>query len=294
MSRLAALAGKQAVRVVLLLAILGLSGTFLGLAAGYPISRIQFEDSDAVRLDQSQLAGQIDPEQAVVTAADLPIGWQPGDPALSAFGLLGAGFCGEQVDLPPALSDVVDAVFSNPADSSFLISQAIRLDRWQNARAYLDDVEEAVDSCDRFFRSGLDGSRVEVDIEEAAGDPPITDHVARTFVAQDGDSVQTWSMMVVGDVVVTLLYGGQTAPQQGFLPDLEDKILIRVDPEDFAPGGVAPTTTTSTTAPADPTATTVLESGPADEPATPPAPDASGGTTSVPPVSLPEGFEPTD
>ncbi len=84
-SRLAALAGKQAVRVVLLLAILGLSGTFLGLAAGYPISRIQFEDSDAVRLDQSQLAGQIDPVQAVVTAADLPIGWQPGDPALSAF-----------------------------------------------------------------------------------------------------------------------------------------------------------------------------------------------------------------
>jgi hypothetical protein len=261
--------------VVLLVVILGVSGVFLGLAAGYPLSKIQFEESDAVRLDQSQLAGEIDPAAAVVTSTDLPIGWEDGDPALAGFGLLGAEFCGEQVELPTALSDVESAVFANPSDASFLIVQAVRVDRWQNARTYVDDVTSAVGECEQFFRNGLDGSRVEVDIEEGTSEPPITDYVSRSFVAQDGESVQTWSMMAVGDVIVVLLHGGPTAPQEGFLSDLEDRILARIDPADFAPGGVAPSTS-STTAPADPTQTTVLEGGAADESETPTVPPDAG------------------
>jgi hypothetical protein len=274
-TRFVALLGKQGVRVVLLVVILGFSGVFLGLAAGYPLSKIQFEESDAVRLDQSQLAGEVDPAAAVVTATDLPIGWEDGDPAIAAFGLLGAEFCGEEVPLPTQLSEVESAVFANPADESILIAQAVRVDRWQNARTYVDDVGSAVGECEQFFRNGLDGSRVQVDIEDGTSEPPITDYVSRSFVAQDGESVQTWSMMAVGDVVIALLYNGPTAPQQGFLSELEDQLLARLDPQDFAPGGVAPSTSTTTTV--DPTATTVLEGGAADETEAPAVPEPIEG-----------------
>jgi hypothetical protein len=274
-TRFAALLGKQGVRLVLLVVILGLSGVFLGLAAGYPLSKIQFEESDAVRLDQSQLAGEVDPAAAVVTSTDLPIGWEDGDPAIAAFGLLGTEFCGEEVPLPTQLSEVESAVFANPADESILIAQAVRVDRWQNARTYVDDVGSAVGECEQFFRNGLDGSRVQVDIEDGTSEPPITDYVSRSFVAQDGESVQTWSMMAVGDVVIALLYNGPTAPQQGFLSELEDQLLARLDPQDFAPGGVAPSTSTTTTV--DPTATTVLEGGAADETEAPAVPEPVEG-----------------
>ncbi len=271
MTRLAALLGKQGARLVLLVAILGLSGLFLGLAAGYPLSKVSFEQSDAVRVDQSRLAGNVDPADAVLTPADLPLGWEIGDPAVAAFGILGADFCGEEVPLPTQLSDVETAVFANSADSSFLIAQAVRVDRWQSARTYVDDVASAVGECDRFFRAGLDGSRVRVDIDDGTSEPPITDYVSRSFVAQDGASVQTWSIMAVGDVVVGLLYGGPARPQEGLISDLEDKILMRLDPSNFAPGGVAPSTT-STTSPDDSTGTTVLEGGAADESQTPSVP----------------------
>jgi hypothetical protein len=271
MKRLAALLGKQGARVVVLLVILGMSGVFLGLAAGYPLSKIKFEESDAVRLDQSQLAGEVDPTVAVIAQDDLPIGWEPGDPALAAFGLLGAEFCGEEVTLPTALSDVQTAVFANPADSTVLIVQAVRVDRWQNARSYVDDVGSAVGECDRFYRTGIDGERVQVDIDDGTSEPPITDYVSHSFVAQDGDSVQTWSMMAVGDVIISILHSGPARPPEGLISDLEDKILMRADPGDFAPGGVAPSTTT-TTEDGDPTATTVLEGGAADESQTPTVP----------------------
>jgi hypothetical protein len=293
MSRILTALGKQGARVALLLVILGLSGVFLGLAAGYPVSRIQFEESDAVRVDQGRLAGQVDPAQAVVAQGDLPLGWDPGDPALGAFGLLGSQFCGEEVPLPTALSDTETAVFANPADDAFLISQAVRVDRWQSARDYVDDVGEAVGGCDRFFRTDLGGTRVRVDIEEGTGTSPITDHVSRSFVAEDGSSVQVWSMMAVGDVVVVLLHGGPARPREGLLSDLEDRILARVDPEDFAPGGVAPTTTSTTTTVVDPTATTVLEGGAADESATTTVPPSAPPTT-VPTTGAPDGFQPTD
>ncbi len=268
MKRFFARLGQQGVRLVLLVAILAFSGVFLGLAAGYPVSQIQFEESDSVKLDQSRLAGEVDPALAVVTQADLPIGWEEGDPGLAAFNLLGTDFCGEQVPLPTTLSEQSTAVYRNPADDSFLIAAAVRVDRWQSARDYVDDVASAVDECDRFFRVGFDGSRIEVRISEGTSEPPITDYVSRTFVATSGESVQVWSTMAVGDVLVALLYGGPARPQEGLLSDLEDKILIRLSPKDFAPGGVARSTTTTVDG-AGTTTTIVLEGGAEDEPLTP-------------------------
>ncbi len=276
MKRLVALLGKQGARVVILLVILGASGLFLGLAAGYPLSKLSFEQSDAVRLDQARLAGQVDPSAALVDDSDLPIGWEPGDPSMSVFGLMGAEFCGEVVDLESPMADVQSAVFANPADSSVLIVQSVRLDRWQSARDYVDDVASAVSECSRFYRSGPDGARVEVLVQEGSGSPPITDHVSRRFVAQDGTSVQSWSMMAVGDVVISILYSGPARPQEGFLSSMEERILARVAPKEFAPDGIAPTTTTA--ADGGGTGTTVLEGGAADETeATLPPEDLEGG-----------------
>ena len=130
-------------------------------------------------------------------------------------------------------------MFSSPADDAVLISEAVRVDRWQSARAYVDDVESSVQECDQFFR-GAGADRVRVEIRPGMGEPPITDHVARTFVAEDGSSVQVWSLMSVGDVLIAMQHLGPARPQQGFLSDLEDKILVRVDPEDFAHSSLSP------------------------------------------------------
>lgn len=238
MNRAFAHLGRQALRLGLLVVVIGAAGVGLGLAAGYPVSFIQFEESDAVRLDQTRLAGEVDPAAAVLVSQDLPIGWAPGDEVLAGFTLLGTGFCGESVPLPTTLSATESAVFQNEAEGSFLLSQAVRVDRWQSATGYIDAVDSAVSSCERFFRTDLTGNRSEVGIRDASDDPPITDHVSRSFVAEDGSSVQTWSMMAVGDVIISLLYAGPTRPQEGLLRDLEDRILIRVSPRDFAPGGV--------------------------------------------------------
>src|SRR5690606_15691359 len=80
--------GDQVLRGALLLAILVASGVVLGFAVGYPVSRIEFEESDAVRLDHARLAGEVDPAAALVTGADLPLTWVEGDPAVGSFGLL--------------------------------------------------------------------------------------------------------------------------------------------------------------------------------------------------------------
>ena len=252
--------GQQGVRVVLLSVIIIASGIGLGLATGLPLSRIQFESSDAVEIDQAGLAGEVEPESALVSLDDLPLGWEPGDPVLGGFGVLGTGFCGTPVELPTALSDRAVAVYANPADEAFLVSEAVRVESWQAARDYVDELADAVGSCEEYYQQGLGGERVKYEVREGSSDGPISDHVSRTLVASDGSSLQSWSVMSVGDVVLAVQYLGPSRPQEGFITDLEDKLLRRLDPADFAPGGVEPTTTTT-----DPTATTVIDGGPADE-----------------------------
>lgn len=287
-------AGQQLLRFGLLAAVVGVSGVLLGLALGYPASRIEFEESTAVQLDQSRLAGTLDPADAIVVDTDLPVSWEPGDPAAAAFSLLGAPFCGEDVALPTVLSERQSAVYTNPTDDSLLISEAVRVDRWQSAREYIDSVADAVSSCERFFRPGPDGERVRVDIREGPGDAPITDHVSRTFVAEDGESVQVFSMMAVGDLVIMLLHAGPTRPPEGLMSGLEDDILVRVDPRDFAPGGVPVEPDGGDGVDGDGSTTTVIEGGAADETETPVDPVVPEGDI-VPPDAggedLPGGVE---
>jgi hypothetical protein len=264
--------GQQGMQLVLLAVVVVVTGVGLGLAAGYPVSRIQFEESNAVRLDQQRLAGELDPAIALTAAPDLPEGWAPGDPAAATFGLLGSEFCGEAVDLPTALAPKQAAVFANAADESLLISEVVQVDRWQSASDYVKDVTDAVNECDEFFRTDLEGNRVQVEILESKSDSLITDQVSRTFRTSDGSNVQVWSVMSVGDLIVATQYVGPTGPQHTLMDDLGMAILMRSAPETFAPGGVDASDASTTTVPVAGAPTTVIEGGAADE-----SPEATAG-----------------
>lgn len=260
---LAGRAGRRAVRVVWLLGLLAASGVALGLAAAVPLSLLDFDSSSAQRLDQSRLAGQIEVADALVGTADLPRGWGPGDPALSAFGMIGSEFCGEKVPIPGAATDVASVVWVNPTDDATLIAQAVRVDRWQAARDYVADVGDALRTCDEFFRAAP-GGRVRVRVTEASGTPPITDYTAATYVAADPQSVQEFSVLSVGDLIIAISHSAPTRPAPGFLNGVEAKLLARIDPADFAPGGI-PTDTTTGDDRAPAPATTSPGAGAADE-----------------------------
>ncbi|CAN5581934.1 hypothetical protein BH10ACT3_BH10ACT3_21350 [soil metagenome] len=270
--------GQQGLQLVLLFVVIVATGVGIGLAAGYPVSRIQFEESDAVRLDQSVLADKVDPAAALTTLIDLPQGsWEPGDPAAAQFGLLGSDFCGEAVQLPTALSEKQSAVFANPSDQSVLISDAVRVDGWQSAKDYVEDVGKAVGQCEEFFRTDVTGARVKVEIRAAKDDELITDEVSRRFITSDGSNVQVWSIRAIGDVIVATQYIGPTGPQQSLMTDLGTAILKRTAPESFSLGGFGATTTPTTVV--EGTDTTLIEGGAADE-----SPDAvqNESTTTVP------------
>ncbi len=284
--RTSKLLGVGLLKFVMLAALVALSGAILGFAVGYPLGRVKFSESNSIRLDQARLAGTIDPATAITQQSDLPVGWEPGDKNLAGFGILGNEFCGEKVDLPGTLSSVESSVFTNGRESN-LISQAVRVEQWQNAREYIRSVKRALEGCSKFFQPTPDGKRARVDIKDGDGDAPITDFVSRRYVSSLGSDVQSWSIMAVGDVLVGTRYLGKSSPQRSFLSDVENEILIRVAPQTFAAGepdfsnsgGAGDQNTT--------TASTVIEGGAADE--TQSLPGQSSGDQ--PPDSQPPGGE---
>lgn len=257
---------RRATQALLLVLLLVVSGMALGLVLAYPVSKVRLSEAAAIQLDQAALAGKVDPEQALVTTGDVGGGWQPGDERLATFGLFGAPFCGERVELPEALSPVRSSVLVDPARRTTLISQAVRTDRWQNAREYVGSVDRAISGCDRFYVTGPDGRDLQRVLEES-GTRPVDDYASRVYLSEDGRSSVAWSLFSVGDVVVAVQFIGPNRPPEGFLDELESKLLLRLAPEAFAPGGVVDDTVpTTTTAPAaGGTPTTVVEGGSADE-----------------------------
>lgn len=260
----------QGFRVLALAGLLLLSGTAIGLAAAYPLTFVSFDESNATRLDQPTLAGQIDADKAVVTLADLPKGWVAGDAALGGFGMLSSEFCGTRATVPGPMSDVRSAVFTDPTDKAVVVAQALHVEKWQSAKTYLNDVRDALSKCTSFYRTDETG-KTKVKIKDASQDPLIADDfLAATYVSESGSSVQEWAIFVVGDVIVTVLHSGPTRPEPPFLNTVIGNVLARIDPKDFAPGGVAPDTSPDAEGGASSTPTT-LGSGSADE---------SGGATS--------------
>ena len=236
----------QLARVVTLLLLLAVSGVALGLLVSFPVSRIQFNPSGAIRLDQANLVGKADTESALVAAEDLPVEWVPGDDTLGAFGVLGSTFCGTEVALPTALSDEKSVVFENPQTGSILIGQALRVDKWQAARDYVSQVDRALKDCDEFYARTFTGP-VRSRIEDPPGSPAITDAVGATFRSlEEPPGVTEWSILAVGDLLVAVAVAGTEPSPEQFIDTIENRILTRLDPADFAPSG---STTTTTTAP---------------------------------------------
>lgn len=221
--------------MVLLVAIVAVSGMALGYAAGYPLRFVDYEPSSAVALDQASLAGNVEVTDALVVADDLGPGWVAGDPAIAGFGVLGADVCGEAVETPTPLSELESAVWRNETNDAIVISQALRVDRWRSAEEYVGDVANALEECDSFF-SVVDGDRTEVLSTELDRDPPVTDHVDRRYQSPNG--LQEWSIMAVGDVIVAIDYIGSTPPRESFLGEVERSVLARTAPDDFAPPGI--------------------------------------------------------
>ncbi len=257
-------------RVLMLVLLLTVSGMAIGLVFAYPVSKVQLSEAAAIELDQAALAGKADPEQAVVTLTDLGEGWVAGDEALSRFGILGSKFCGDEVTVPTALSPVRSAVYSDPSSKATVVAQAVRLDRWQNAREYVSSVDRAVGGCDRFYTTGPEGRKLQRVLDSGSA-KPVDDHVGRVYLSEDGSSAVAWSIMAVGDVVVAVEYFGPSRPPEGFLGELESKLLLRLAPDVFtSDGGTGGSDgpATSTTAPAaggTAPATSVVEGGSADE-----------------------------
>ena len=273
-------ARAQVVRVGMLLGLLALSGVAIGLAASVPLRYVKFEESTATRVDQARLVGQVAVEQALVAQGDLSNSWTAGDKMLGGFGVLGSDFCGERIKLPTPLSERQTSVFTNSTDQTTVISQALRVDKWQSARAYISDVQQALGECSEFYRSTPGGTKVKVRIKDASGKPPIADdYVSAAFLNEDGQSAQEWSMFAVGDVIVAIQHIGPTRPAPTFLNDIEQKVLVRIDPKDFAPGGIA----TESTLPPDDT----TPEAPGDTTGTGSADESGTGTATTAPTTAP-------
>lgn len=230
--------GMQGSRVVLLACFVLLSGLAAGYVFAFPLRYVEYESDGAVRIDQQALAGEVEVSDALVAPTDLSATWEAADPTLSGFGVLGADVCGTPVDLPTPLSPKEGAVYLNPTDDTTLISQAIRVEKSRSAVEYLDDVREELDKCQTFYQE-IEGDRIRTSSDPVDREPPISDHVTRRYTSANG--VQEWSMMVVGDVIIAIQYGGPAPPPPNFLSELEWSILRRVAPEDFAlPGESVP------------------------------------------------------
>lgn len=230
-------AGSQVSRIVLLVAVVTIFGIGVGFALGFPLRYVDYKASSAISLDQASLSGSVEVADALVAKEDLGPGWTPGDPALAGFGVLGADVCGTEIPTPTPLSAKEATVWADETNSARVIAQAMRVDKWSAAEQYIDDVADALEECDTFYRTD-GGQRIEVTPRDIERDPPITDHVDRRFQSPTG--VQDWSMMAVGDVIIAIQYLAPTPSPEGFLFDVERSVLERVAPAEFAPGGVDP------------------------------------------------------
>ncbi len=281
----------QSLRVLMLAGLLLLSGAALGLAAAYPLTFFSYDESSAVRIDQARLAGQVDVNQALVTLDDLPKGWEAGDANLGTFGVMNSTFCGETVATPTPLSEVHSVVFKDPTNDSLVIAQAMHVDKWQSAKSYINDVGDAMGGCDQFYRNGPTG-QAKIEIKDPAQTPLIAeDYVGATYVDASGNGVQEWAIFAVGDVIVSVLHSGPTRPEPPFMNDVIGNVLARIDPTDFAPGGIAPTTTVDSTG----TGSGTVDSGSADETGGNDGTDAGNdpAATTAPPAPAPTTAAPT-
>ncbi len=239
----------------MLVATILVSGLLLGFGVGYPISQLELDVESAVTLDHSALVGDFVPEEALAQLQDLPANFVQLDGDASAFGVIGASFCGETSSLENQLGERLMRAFNTP-DGQLVTSEVVRARRPIDVSNYVRDVDRAFDNCsqDSFFRTTGD-QRVEVKIKAGQPDPPVNDYVTRTLQPEGEGNTQVVVVFQVGDVVVALQYFGAVKPPPSLLGDVQMGILQRTAPAEFTPqrdvDGVVPV-------PTDPTTTTAV------------------------------------
>jgi len=255
----------------MLLIVIVAGGLLLGFGVGYPLSKVNLDVTTAVELDQVALQGTFDPVAALAQLEDLPSNFAQVDGDVSAFGAIGASFCGETPLPEGQLGDRLMRAF-NTKNGQLITSEVVRVRKPVEANRYIAEVERAFDSCTQrsFFRTTGD-ERVEVRIRPGQPDPPVNDYVSYTLQPTTKGATQRVVFFQVGDVVVALQYFGPSTPRPNILGDAQMGILQRTAPGDFSklrkvdgvkPVPTDPTTTVlvvTTTVPGSPEGTTPPE-----------------------------------
>jgi hypothetical protein len=252
----------------MLLIVIVAGGLLLGFGVGYPLSKVDLDVTTAVDLDHVALQGTFDPEAALAQLEDQPAGFAQVEGDASAFGAIGASFCGETPLPEGQLGDRLMRAF-NTKNGQLVTSEVVRVRKPVEANRYVAEIERTFDSCTQrsFFRTTGD-ERVEVKIRPGQPDPPVNDYVSYTLQPETKGTTQRVVFFQVGDVVVALQYFGPSTPRPDLLGKVQTGILERTAPSEFSklrkvdgvrPVPTDPTTTVlmvTTTAPASPEGTT--------------------------------------
>jgi len=180
---------------------------------------------------------------------------------LSAFGAIGASYCGTTPVVDGQLGDKLIRSFISSADGSAVISEVVRVRQPTRANEYLRQIDSAFSGCVQkgYFRSTGE-NRERVKITAGQPRPPINDYVSYTLRPETTGKFQRLVFFQLGDTVVALQFVGDTLPPRPLLERAQTAILERCAQQQFSSDQVVdgvrplPSDTSITSAPAQPTA----------------------------------------
>jgi len=273
-------------RFGLLIAVVLTAGLLLGFGVGYPLSKVQLNVDSAVQLDHQALAGTFDPESALVAPGDLPSSYAVTEADLSAFGAIGASYCGTTPVVDGQLGDKLIRSFISSADGSAVISEVVRVRQPTRANEFLRQIDSAFSGCVQkgYFRSTGE-NRERVKISAGQPRPPVNDYVSYTLRPETTGKFQRLVFFQLGDTVVALQFVGDTLPTRPLLERAQTAILERCAQQQFrseqAVDGVRPlpADATTTTSPTQPTAAPTQPTAAPTQPTAAPTQPAAAPTT---------------
>lgn len=284
-ARRARLAADSAGRVVALIVLVVGTGAAAGAAVGYPLRALDLGASDAVTLDQEALTNQIDVEDALLRAEDIPRSYDEAPQTVAdAVQLIAATYCGGTVEPTDQQGAGRTRAFLDTQNHSFMLSEVVRVRRASDAGKYVREMAALFRGCadnhDRFF-TVENGTSTEWKVTEPRRDEPLAeDFVSRTLTATKGGATKIVSYFQVGNVVVALQYAGPANPPKTLMRNAEREILFRIAGEQFKRTATVPG---ARQVPGDTTTTTIDDLVSPSPTSSPPLP-----TTVAPPPT----FEP--
>lgn len=223
------------IRLVILVALVALVGWGIGQAGGQLLARLP-DTSGATAIDHFTLAAGLSPDATLVQQADLPKEWTPGAPT---FGFLGANLCGMKAGLVGAKTNRLPThTWVDSKVGSVLVSEVVEFTSVQFASTYMSKVDSTLGKCDHYFV--VNGTaRQQMDVSVPTVEDPVDDYVSRIIQPKDRKSYSILTAFQAGRTVVGIQYRGPIRPDRDLINNVVNKVLRRIDPDQFA--------TTSTT-----------------------------------------------